>query len=71
MSCLQKFTTTALLAGVVCLSLVSIAISSWQYQSDNGDIGDDDYWKSFCTEYPVKYLRRMNIIIFPLYKLVN
>jgi hypothetical protein len=44
---------------LMAMAIVSIVISSWQYQNDVGDIpwGETNFL-SKCTSYPLKYTRR-------------
>lgn len=48
-------------AGAIFLivgSIISIAISSWQYQIDDGGATSESNWKNYCDNYPTSMLRR-------------
>lgn len=51
---------------LVIISCVSIAISAWQYQVDDGDMDwNGESFTKACKNYPLNYVRR-KIIFFPI-----
>ena len=75
MSCLSALSKFAILGLMIGSSLVSIGISSWQYQSaeknytfydENGKVVTD-FVSQVCNAYPVEYARPWKIICTPSY----
>ncbi len=56
---LQFFTNTVVCITFVCASIISIAISSWQFQSNDGGVNWGVDWKDdVCDAWPTEYMRR-------------